>query len=389
MAQSKKSDHNLIVLNTKQYAEGLRATIQAGKNFAIFGRRGGGKTEIAKSEIRSTSVKHKGQDRLCREVYLNLSILERVDLGGYPDIVGVSETEKERRKYVKFLLPAYLERLIEGDDPVVLLLDEVDKADNSLQAPLLELTQFRSVNGRQLPNLYAVIMTGNLIAEGSQRPSLPLLDRAEKYILEADGHQWLEWAGKSGNIHPSISAFINDNPVELFGELNEDENYADASPRGWHNASQLVKFGEEHRWSTDLMSNKVSGCVGKKAGMRFKHYFDHYQHLLPLVGKIIDGKDVLSEYKKLEKTKQVILNMVLFSKLAGIIKAHMEKGGKRGPLPKEGEIVGKFIDNANVDAEMVLIAARCQIGIDLFMKSGLDDIESWNKVLKSVQKKLG
>src|SRR5579871_1820664 len=128
------SDFNLAKINTKELSSHVSKTIQIGGNIAIFGRRGTGKTEIPKHEIKAAGM---------REVYLNLSVMERVDLGGYPNIMGMSEDDRAQRKFVSFLMPQFYQHMIEGRDPVVLLLDEVDKADQSLWAQLLELTQFR------------------------------------------------------------------------------------------------------------------------------------------------------------------------------------------------------------------------------------------------------
>ncbi len=161
------SDFNMEKLNTKDLSEHVAASIKMGGNLAVFGRRGTGKTEISKQEIRKADL---------QEVYINLSVMERVDLGGYPNVMAGAQ----QKKFVDFLMPQFYQAMIEGKKGVVALLDEVDKADPSLWAPLLEFTQFRSINGTPLPKLQAIIMTGNLISEGGARPSLPLLDRAEK-----------------------------------------------------------------------------------------------------------------------------------------------------------------------------------------------------------------
>src|SRR5271154_2454586 len=177
------SDFNLQRISTKELSDNLRATIDFGGNVVIIGRRGSGKTQISKDIINTTA---------CEEVYLNLSVMERPDIGGYPNFFAA----QQGKGFVDFLLPAFYQSLMEGDQPVVALLDEVDKAESSLWAPLLEFTQFHTINGRELPNLRAIIMTGNLQAEGGQRPSLPLLDRAEKYLVEASHIHWLDWASK-------------------------------------------------------------------------------------------------------------------------------------------------------------------------------------------------
>ena len=157
------SDFNMQKLKTKELSEHIEASIKMGGNLAVFGRRGSGKTAIAKQEIKRAGL---------HEVYINLSVLERVDMGGYPNIMASSQ----QKKFVDFLLPQFYQPMMDGKKGVVALLDEVDKADPSLWAPLLEFTQFRSINHQTLPHLQAVIMTGNLISEGGSRPSLPLLD---------------------------------------------------------------------------------------------------------------------------------------------------------------------------------------------------------------------
>src|SRR5271169_2504460 len=293
--QMATSDFNLQKLNTKELSDHVSATIQVGGNIAVFGRRGTGKTEISKQEIKKADY---------HEVYINLSVLERVDLGGYPNIMQLTPAEV-KRKFVDFLLPQFYEPMMDGKKPVVALLDEVDKADPSLWAPLLEFVQFRSINHRALPQLKAIVMTGNLISEGGSRPSLPLLDRAEKYLVEADVSSWLDWAGKSGRIHSSVAAYIHDHPKDLFGAVDPEERYADPSPRGWDRASQILFQGEEMGWNSYLLNKKVAGCVGKDAGIKYSHYYEHYMELLPMVENIYAGRDVSAQYGALMPSKKL------------------------------------------------------------------------------------
>jgi len=362
------SDFNLQKLSTKDLSEHIAAAIQVDSNIAIFGRRGTGKTEIAKYQIKKSGM---------REVYLNLSVLERVDMGGYPDIMGSSA----KRKFVDFLLPQFYEPMIDGKEGVVALLDEVDKADTSLWAPLLEFTQFRSINGRPLPQLKAIIMTGNLISEGGARPSLPLLDRSEKYLVEADATSWLEWAGKMGHIHPSITAYITDHPKDLFGSVDPDERYADPSPRGWARASELLYRGESHGWNTNILNTKVSGCVGKDAGLKYSNYYEHYQQLLPMIEDIFQGKDISARYNPLEPTKKLVACMITCARLA----THLDLSDGKD-LSDSIKYVGKFLQK--VSYENVLVAVRSQIQIDRLVKFSLDEHPDWETVLNSINKQV-
>jgi hypothetical protein len=366
--QMTSSDFNMEKLSTLELSEHIASSIQIGENMAVFGRRGTGKTAIAKQEIEKAGL---------HEVYLNLSVLERVDMGGYPDVMG----SNIKRKFVDFLMPQFYEHMMEGKKGVVALLDEVDKADPSLWAPLLEFTQFRSINGRKLTNLVSVIMTGNLISEGGSRPSLPLLDRAEKYLVEADATSWMNWAGKSGNIHSSITAYIYDHPKDLFGAVDPEDRYADPSPRGWTRASNILYRGEEKNWNPALLNKKVCGCVGKDAGIKYSNYYEHYQQLLPLIEDIYHGRDVISRYNTLEPTKKLVACMITCARLANQLDQATEN-----EQPVSVKYVGKFLQK--VAPENVLVSVRSQIQIDRLVKHGLDEHEAWSDVLNKINKQV-
>lgn len=354
------SDFNLEKLSTKELSKHLEATIDIGSNMIIFGRRGIGKTVICKQVIKNKNI---------NEIYINVSVLERPDLYGFPSLFN-----KSSDNFVNFLLPYFYKPLIEGDKKCVILLDEVDKAGSELWAPLLELTQFHTINGKTLPNLQSVIMTGNLISEGGARPCLPLLDRAEKYLIEADANSWLEWAGTEGRIHPSITAYIHDHPNDLFGKADLAEDiYSDSSPRGWERASILAYACEKANYDSFLLNKKVCGCVGKDSGLRFQNYYEYYQILLPLIDSIFSGKkNVILEYEKLEISKQLVTTMIVAARFASLLDQSETK-----PISKSiYDNIGKFLGKAS--SELALISIRSQIGYNRVFNHNLMEHPSWD-----------
>ena len=367
--QMATSDFNLKKIGTKDLTRHLEATINMGGNIAIFGRRGTGKTEIAKHEIAAAGMK---------EVYLNLSVMERVDLGGYPNVFAAAQ----HQKFIDFLMPAMYQHMMEGSQKVVALLDEVDKVDPSVWAPLLEFTQFQSVNGKKLPNLHSVIMTGNLIAEGGNRPSLPLLDRTEKYLVEADATSWLDWAGKSGCIHPSITSYISDNPIHLFGSVDPQDRYADPSPRGWTRASDILYRGEKAGYDPGLLNVKVAGCIGKDVGIKYSSYYEHYKQLLPMIDMVFEGKDVADQYAPLEPSKKLVAGMIVCARLA----THLDKSDPADELPKAVEHVGKFLKN--MSDENILVSVRSQVQIERIVKFNLDERPYWDEMFDKINQQM-
>lgn len=372
------SDFNLPKITTNELGEHIAATIKLGGNLAVFGRRGSGKTEIAKQQIEAAG---------CHEVYMNLSVLERVDLGGYPDILGRSAGE-HKNDYVKFLLPAFYESMrVANGKPVVALLDEVDKADPSLWAPLLEFVQFHTINGLPLPNLRTVIMTGNLIAEGGSRPSLPLLDRTEKYMVQPDVSSWMWWAGQRGKIHPSITAFINDHPNELFGNVDPADRYADPSPRAWTRASHILHQGEANKWTVDMMNAKVNGCVGMEAGLKFRNYFAYYQDLVPMVQDIFEGKDIKSKYQSKTPSEKLVLAMITCSRFSSLLDAQKSKelsDKNKDQLALGRKNIPTFLKY--VSPEITLVSVRSQIHSSRIGEFRLIEDPFWKTVLVDVQK---
>jgi hypothetical protein len=377
MAISVSSDYNLQRINTKELSRNIEATIDFGGNILAVARRGTGKTTIAKELIKKSKYK---------EVYMNLSLMERPDVGGYPNFFGAKSGEK----YINFLMPSMYKDLIDGDEPCVAVLDEVDKADSSLLAPLLEFVQFRSMNGFHMKNLHAIIMTANLQSEGGQRPPLPLLDRTEKFLVEMDPRHWLDWAAVTGEIHPSVAAYIAENLTDLSGEVDPGELYADESPRGWHNASKLLFFGERRKWDADLMLQKVSACIGKKAGLKYSTFFTHYQELLPVVEKIMSGGKI-TEFASFEATKKLVVCMILCARYARMLDDIKEqcKGAKLVMPANVQEIsnnISKFL--SNVDPEIALISVRGQIGPARVLDFSLTDDENWDRLLSLLLAKI-
>jgi energy-coupling factor transporter ATP-binding protein EcfA2 len=363
------SDFNLKSVNTEELFQHLTSTIEFGGKTFVVGRRGSGKSSICKQ-----AIAHFPNHQL---LYWNMSVMERADIIGYPNLLDPNR----KSKYISYLYPAFFKPLFEGEKSIVLLLDEVDKIDQSLCAPLLEIIEEFSINGCFLPNLKAVLMTGNLQAEGGRRPPLPLLDRSEKYLLEPSFKYWARWAGKA-NIHPSIISYLFDHQADLVGDVDPGDAYSDASPRGWENSSKIAHYGEKHEWNSHLITAKVAGFVGKAAGIRYAAYFDHYQVLLPWVERILKG-DKTKDFHKLKPSEQIVAIMILCSRTGKILDEL--RGKKEIELPSSIKAVGKFL--LSTDEEMALLGLRAGIG-----SKNLDLIEQnkdFSELLDKLQAQLG
>ena len=282
---------NLSEIDQEQALNLSKFFIQADQNLFLFGRRGVGKTHIALQAAKESGFKIN---------YINLSVIERPDLAGYPDIYGKGDV-------ITFKSPSFLPKLLDGAKPdSIILFDEVDKAPPEVTAPLLEILQFRAINGKRI-NVAGCILTGNLANEGaySNQISSALLDRGAKYILTFNFDKWVDWA-KTHNVHDLILGFLRSNPDFACGKI-EESCYASPSPRGWTLASDsLVKARELKVVDIESVTHIISGYVGGEAGLRFKIWYEHYRKYEPFVHSLIDTGAMVFDYQSLTPTEKVI-----------------------------------------------------------------------------------
>ena len=376
--QMATSNFNLTKINTTELIKHLDLSINLGSNIMLIGRRGTGKTEISTERVSYNDME---------EVYLNLSMLERTDLGGYPNMFAVANEKEKKDIFVKYILPQFYEKLMVGDKKCVLVLDEVDKADHALWAPLLEIVQFHKVNGTLLKNLWCTIMTGNLISEGGQQPTAPLLDRSEKYLVEADLNQWLKWPTTKGKIHPSVTSYLTDNPKDLFGAVDPEGRYADPSPRSWSMASKLVTQGEKLNINNDLLNQKVSGCVGNTVGIKYQVYFNHYVKMVPFINKLFNGdKSAIKDYKDLKNDENGVSLQFIFATIACYKLASILDEANPNNPPEALNIMGQFMENVLPDTRLTSI--RSGLGLPRLVKFNLLEHPAWADLLMEVTNQL-
>lgn len=282
---------NLTEIDQEQALNLTKFFIQSQQNIFLFGMRGIGKTHIAIQAAESCNLKVN---------YINLSVIERPDLAGYPDLNTPGNV-------ISFKSPYFLPKLLDSESSdSIILFDEVDKAPYEVTAPLLEILQFKKINGKKI-NVNSCILTGNLINEGaySNLLSTALLDRGAKYRISFNFEKWIDWA-KSNNVHDLILGFLRNNS-EFACSLPEDTNYASPSPRSWTLASEALIRAKELKISDiESISQIISGFVGNEAGLRFKIWYENYKKFEPHIISLIENGITNFSFKDLSVTEQLI-----------------------------------------------------------------------------------
>lgn len=347
---------NLPEINQEQALHLGKFYIRAGQNLFLMGRRGLGKTALAFQAAEACQLKVN---------YINLSVVEKNDLCGFPILF-------EQGDVVNYKSPVFLPPLQDGKKPdSIILFDEVDKVSPECTAPLLEILQYRKINGKPI-NAAACILTGNLANEGaySNQISTALLDRGAKYILSFEFDKWIEWA-KANGVHDLIIGFLRSNPELACGAV-DDLCYASPSPRAWTLASEaMIKAKELKIVDIDTVEQIISGFVGSSAGMKFRMWYEYYRKFEPIIHSLIETGKTTFDYKGLMQTEKLVfvISMCYYAKqrlLADPVKAI--KGKSRFVYL---EHLCRFMETNNVDNEMMVMGFLNSFPFDLVAKHKL------------------
>ncbi len=249
--------------------------IDSGANLVTFGSAGIGKTEIFMQR-----AAHAGR----HGIYLNLSVIEA------PDLMGLMQLVEGKTRYCipeKFRLFGEKNRWGNDDDGDVLIVDELDKARPELQNPMLELFQYRSINGTRL-NIKAVMATGNLPDENafSQPVSHALMNRCLVYQTEAVFDPWMDWAVNAG-VNSLVVGYLSRNPHNLITKPPADDAtaYLHGTPRSWTNAANALDKAKGR--DVVFQTRIVSGFVGMGLAASFRVWLDHSRHIQPAIDALV------------------------------------------------------------------------------------------------------
>ncbi len=329
---------NLQEIDQEQSLNLCRFFIKGGQNILLLGRRGVGKTQIAMQSALECGYKIN---------YINLSVVERPDLAGYPNLHAEGDV-------VTFKSPYFLPKLKPGEKPNnIILFDELDKASPDVTAPLLEILQFKRLNGQPI-NVAGCILTGNLLSEGSysKEISSALLDRVSKYVLSFNFDKWLDWAKLNG-VHDLIVSFLNSNPELACGDI-ETTYYASPSPRGWTLASEaLIKAKEYNVVDIESITSIVSGFVGYEAGLRFKIWYEYFRKFEPFILSLLEHGACALDYSTLSPTEKLVFCVTL----CHLSKQKLVENKGKNKF-QSVEILCNFFDKNDVDLEVQILAIR-------------------------------
>jgi ABC-type cobalamin/Fe3+-siderophores transport system ATPase subunit len=273
----------------------------------------------------------------------------------------------------------------------VINFDEADKAPHEVLQPLLELLQFRKLNGRKLA-IDCCILTCNLPDEGAhtERLSHAITNRCRIYKLNLDFKVWQTWAVKNG-VNPLIVGFLARNSQYFHKKPSNDDDtaYAHPSPRAWTDASLAINSLEKiksHSFQgdslVDMQVTTISGHVGHEASAQFEVWLKHYSKLDPAIENIVNGKKVnIDDYSIEEQIVLAIGACATIMSCASKVDISTDEGKKK--LHNVTKNVAKFLSTTSTD--MQTAGLRNTLDFDFCLKAGLSTVKELMDIFKNIQ----
>jgi hypothetical protein len=213
------------------------------------------------------------------------------------DLLGLPKVDKG---VTKWLAPDWL--ALACKKPVVLFLDEVDRATTEVRQGIFELCDSRKIAGNTLHKdtlLFAAVNGGTHGAQyqvGEMDPAE--LDRYTVYDVEPTVEDWLAWAKE--NVAVEIWDFINQNHNHLEHNDEFEPNKVYPSRRSWQRLSDcMAKVGGTIEYNTTTY-HLSCGFIGFEGAVAFNDFLKNYDRQVTV--------EMLLDEGKLELTKDWVIN---------------------------------------------------------------------------------
>ena len=245
------------------------------QNIMLAGRHG-----IGKSQILTRYFKEKG---------IPVKTLFLGQMSDPGDLLGLPNKDEKTGKTV-FMPPYWFP--VDGQ-PIVLFLDEINRARPEILQTVMDLVLNRKLAGRELPEGSRIIAAGNDGEEYQLTDLDPaLVSRFNIYTFRPTVEDWLLWATRTG-LDERILNFIGANPelLDRSADTKEDQGLdKDPDRRAWEKVARLM---ENIPNPLPVHQKVVAGIIGVQAAAQLFLSF-RKDDLSPI--------DLLTDFKKAKKS---------------------------------------------------------------------------------------
>ena len=221
------------------------------------------------------------------------------------DLLGLPKVTKG---VTQWLAPEWLHTACKK--PVILFLDEVDRATMEVRQGIFELCDSRKIAGYELhPDtlIFAAVNGGEHGAQyqvGEMDPAE--LDRYTVFDVEPTVEDWLTWA--KDEVCDEIWNFINQNHQHLEHREDYEPNKVYPSRRSWERLSKTLS-GLDKIEHSPVLYHLATGFVGFEAAIALNDFIKNYERQVTVEDILDDGKLELTKDWKINDHNALIEKM--------------------------------------------------------------------------------
>lgn len=209
------------------------------------------------------------------------------------DLLGLPKVENN---VTQWLAPEWLHNAC--NNPVILFLDEVDRATMEVRQGIFELCDSRKIAGYSLhPDtiIFACVNGGGDHGDqyqvGEMDPAE--LDRYTVFDVKPTVEDWLSWA--DGNVAQVVWDFINDNHQHLEHNDDYEPNKVYPSRRSWERLSKALDGQDvKELANSGILYHLATGFIGFEGAVSLVDYVKNYNKIVS-VEEILEGKFALTK----------------------------------------------------------------------------------------------
>lgn len=264
----------------------LCAANQVPTPLCIWGSHGIGKTRIV--------------EQIAKELDFNFTYIAPAQFEEMGDLIGMPAIEGGM---TTFRPPEWVPK---KEEPGILLIDDVNRADDRILRGIMQLLQNHELVSWSLPKGWQIILTANPEGGDYSVTSMDdaMITRMIHVTLQFDAVQWAKWAGKN-NVDDRIIDFVLTYPEAVTGNRT--------TPRTLEQFSRLIKKIGKLKSHLKLIKILGDACLDKNTVSAFISYINKNLHGLISPEEILTATDfskTIEEFSTQVQQKQLRMDSI-------------------------------------------------------------------------------